>query len=151
MKEKISSYIFGFADKNGEPYDFHISDDLQSSRTWKSVEFKFSLPDSKYIIIWSQDGTKFGKKEVSSIVDYVEENMEEYMSKGEITNEGEEGTQSKISSMVTPSKDYLIIAYDRPILPQGNINWKNYADMISIYIEDMIKESIQGGNYSERI
>ena len=151
MKEKISSYIFGFADKDGEPYDFHISDDLQSNRTWESIEFKFSLPDSKYIIIWKQDGTKFAKKEVTSIVDYVKKDMEEYMSEGEITNEGEEGTQSKISTMMTPSKDYLIITYDRLILPQGNINWKNYADMISIYIEDMMEESIQGRNDSEQI
>ena len=151
MKEKISSYIFGFADKDGEPYDFHISDDLQSNRTWESIEFKFSLPDSKYIIIWKQDGTKFVKKEVTSIVDYVKKDMEEYMSAGEITNEGEEGTQNKISTMMTPSKDYLIITYDRLILPQGNINWKNYADMISIYIEDMMEESIQGRNDSEQI
>ncbi len=151
MKEKISSYIFGFTDIDGEPYDFHISDDLQSSRTWESVEFKFSLPHSKYILIWKQDGTKFGKKEANDIVEYVKEDMEEFMSEGEVVDKGKEGTQSKISSMMTPSNDYLIIGYDRLILPQGNINWKNYADMISIYIDDMIEESIQGGNDSERI
>ena len=151
LKKYSSSYIFGFADKDGEPYDFHISDDLQSGRTWESIEFKFSLPNSKYIIIWKQDGTKFSKKEVNDIVEYVKDDMQEYMSEGEIPNKGEEGTQSKINNMVTPSKDYLIIAYDRLLLPEGNINWKNYADMISIYIDDMVEESIQGLNDSERV
>ncbi len=151
MKEKISSYIFGFADKDGDPYDFHISDDLQSGRTWESIEFKFSLPHSKYIIIWKHDGTKFSKKEANDIVEYVNEDMEEFLPDGEIVDKGKEGTQSKINSMVTPSKDYLIIAYGRLILPEGNINWKNYADMISIDIEDMIEESIQGLSDSERV
>lgn len=151
MKKYSSSYIFGFADKDGKLYDFHISDDLQSVRTWESVEFKFSAPGAKYIIIWKQDGTKLGKKEANDIVDYVKDDMQEYMSEGEITNKIEESSHNKINSMVTPSNDYLIIAYNRLILPDGNINWKNYADMISIYVDGMIEESIQGLNDSERI
>lgn len=144
------SYIFGFVDKDGEPYDFHVSDDLQSIRTWESIEFKFSLPHSKYMLIWKSNGAKFSKKEANDIVDYVKDDLDEYMSELESSDKNEEN-QSKLNSMLTPSNDYLIIAYDRLILPKGNINWKNFADMISIYIDDMIDESVLGQNDSEQI
>ncbi len=151
MKEPALSYIFGFANKDGEVYDFHVSDDLQSSRTWESVEFKFSVPDSKYMLIWKRERTKFTKKEANDIVDYVNEDMEEYMNENEESDRGKEGSQTKISNILTPTNDCLIIAYDRLILPKGNINWKNYADMASILIDEMVEESIQGFNENEQI
>jgi hypothetical protein len=144
-----NSYIFGFVDRNGDPYDFHISDDLQSKRTWESIDFKFSLPESKYIFVWKRDRTKFTRKEANYVFDYVKEDMDEYMDNVKFSNEKD--TQSKITNILTPTKDCLIIAYDRIILPEGNINWKNYSDMISIYIDEMIEESIQGLNDSEQI
>lgn len=149
LERENLSYIFGFIDINGDPYDFHISDDLQSKRTWESIDFKFSLPESKYILVWKRDRTKFTRKEANHVFDYVKEDMDEYMDNVKFSNE--EDTQSKITNMLTPTKDCLIIAYDRMILPEGNINWKNYSDMISIYIDEMIEESIQGLNDSEQI
>lgn len=77
--------------------------------------------------------------------------MKEYMEDGEATKNDKERSQTKISSILTPTNDCLIIAYDRLILPKGNINWKNYADMTSILIDDMIEESVQGFNDSEQI
>lgn len=139
MKEKTSSYIFGFTDIDGEAYDFHISDNLQSRPTWESIESKFSLPNSKYMIIWKSDGTKFAKKEAQDIVSHVIDELEEFLNKIKSSDNNE---RNKINSMLTPSKDYLIIAYDRLILPQGNINWKNYADIVSFKIDDMIENSI---------
>ena len=149
--EKQIPYIFGFADKDGDVYDFHVSDDLQSSRTWESVEFKFSLPHSKYIFVWKRDRTKFTKKEANDLVDYVKEDMEEYMNENDEPEIGKEGSQTKISSILTPTSDCLIITYDRLILPKGNINWKNYADMTSVLIDEMIEESVQGFNENEQI
>ena len=119
MEEQIS-YIFGFADRNGEPYDFHVSDNLQSGRTWESIDFKFSLPDSKYILVWKRDRTKFTKRETDNVFNYVKGDMKEYMGDREVTKNEEEGSQTKISSILTPTNDCLIITYDRLILPKGN-------------------------------
>lgn len=151
LLEEQNSYIFGFADKNGELYDFHVSDDLKSRRTWESVEFKFSLPDSKYILVWKRNKAKFTKREANDMIDYVKEDMEEYMVEGKESKTEGEGSQTKISSMLIPTNECLIITYDRLILPTGNINWKNYVDILSISIDEMMEESIQGINDREQI
>ncbi len=71
-------------------------------------------------------------------------------------NEGDkesdiEGSQSTISSMLLPSKDCLIMCYDKLTLPAGNINWENFTDLISFEIDDMIENAIKGKNNSEKI
>ena len=150
----MDSYIFGFLDKNGEPYDYHISDDLRDRRTWESVDIKFSLPGSKYILIWRRDRKNFTKGEVNRLTNYVKDDMKEYMSEGsfESNNEEEmEGSQTKIISMLIPSKKCLVLAYDRLVLPSGNINWQFFADTISFMIDEMTEEAIQGRSDSEAI
>ncbi|MCE2506228.1 MAG: hypothetical protein J4F36_07135 [Nitrosopumilaceae archaeon] len=145
-----SAYIFGFLDKNGVSYDYHISDDLKDNRTWESIDFKFSLPDSKYILIWRRDREKITPSEAKKIFEYIKDDMEEFMF--ETTNEyAGEGSQTKISSMLLPTKDCLIISYDEFILPPGNINWKNFTDLVSFQIDDMIEDTIKGKNNSEKI
>jgi len=157
LKENQTEYIFGFIDKHGNPYDYHVSDDMNNIRTWESIEFKFSLPDSKYILVWRRDRNKISNSEANKIIDYVKDDMHEYMTETDyqfpegVESIEEEGSQSKISSMLLPSKDCLIIAYDRLTLPAGNINWKNFSDLISFQIDDMIEEAVNGNSDSEKI
>lgn len=138
MKEQ-KSHIFGFADRNGEPYDFHVSKDLQNKKTLESINFKFSLPQSKYVLIWKKDRTKFKKREVDEMVNYVKKVMSEFTDDGEKTINVEEN-KNELFSILLPTKECIIITYGRIILPEGNINWKNYADIVSISIDDMIEK-----------
>lgn len=144
MKRKNNSYIFGFVDEDGDPYDYHISDDLRDQRTWNSIDFKFSLPYSKYILIWRRDGKKFTKSETNYLIEYVTDDMKEYMSEGESDlKEGEDG-QTKIVDMLIPSKDCLVLAYDKIILPNGHTDWKGFSDLVSVVIDDMVETANQG-------
>jgi len=124
-------------DKNGKAYDFQILKELQSQKDLKLVNAKFSLSKSKYIIIWKNDRTKIAKKEVDNLLNFVKKAIEKHMEKRENTKNE---SQIDVSCSLIPTKDYLIIAYDRMILPEGNINWKNYADMASLLVDDMIEE-----------
>jgi hypothetical protein len=146
----MNSYIFGFLDKNGELYDYHVSDDLKEHRTWEAIDFKFSLPDSKYILVWRRDGKKIISSEAKKIRDYVEEDMKEYMMEGGGSID-EEGSQTKITDMLLPSKDCLVITYDRLILPTGYVNWKQFVDLAYFEVEEMMEESVEGKNDSEKI
>jgi hypothetical protein len=146
----MDSYIFGFFDKNGELYDYHISDDLKESRTWEAIDFKFSLPDSKYMLVWRRDGKKIISSEAKKIRDYVEEDMKEYMEEGREATD-EDGSQTKILDMLLPSKDCLVIVYDRLTLPKGYVNWKHFVDLMYFEVEEMIEDSVDGKNDSEKI
>jgi len=145
------SYIFGFVDKDGEPYDYHISDDMSDLRTWESIEFKFSLPASKYILVWRRDSKKFTKSLADNITKYVKDDMEEYMTEGSEDKVGEEGSQTKIVSMLLPSKKCLVLAYDGLALSSGNLEWGGFTDMVSSMIDDMAEKASQGFSDSEVI
>lgn len=151
---KKASYIFGFLDKDGKPYDYHISDDMSDRRTWESIDFKFSLPASKYILVWRRDRKNFTKRGADHITEYVKDDMEEYMTEGSFDSEdkiGEEGSQTKIVSLLLPSKKCLVLAYDRLILPEGNIDWGSFTDTVSFMIDEMVDEASQGFSDSEAI
>ena len=56
------SYFLAFGDNDGGISDVHISDDLRSMGTWEYIDMQFSLPYSKYILIWRRDGKKNNTK-----------------------------------------------------------------------------------------
>ena len=141
------SHIFGFVDNDGELYDYHISDDMGDRRTWQSIDFKFSLPASKYILVWRRDRKKFTKRLADNITKYVKDDMKEYLTEGSFDSEdkiGEEGTQTKIVSMLLPSKKCLVLAYDRLALASGNLEWEGFTDMVSSMVDDMAEKASQG-------
>ena len=146
---EIMSYAFGFANADGITYGYHMSDDLQDHVTWESVEFKFSMPDSQYLLIWRRDNKKMTDEESQRLVGYVKEDMEDFTSEG--TQSGP-GTQTKILHMLLPSRDYLVMAYDELALPDMCESWEEFA--YSIFDEvcgRSEKAADQGGGHNEKI
>ena len=145
--KEIVSYAFGFANPDGITYGYHMSDDLHDHVTWESVEFKFSMPYSQYLLIWRRDNKNMTDEESQRLVDYVKENMEGF------TSEGPPGSgYTKILHMLLPSRDYLVMAYDELTLPDGWESWEEFANSIFDEVCYMSEKAAdQRVGYNEKI
>ena len=120
-------YVFGFAEECGIAYGYHMSDSLQDPVTWESVEFKFSMPNSQYLLVWRRDNKKITDEESQMLVDYVKENMEDFTSQGEQSGPR---TQTKILHMLLPSREYLVMSYGELVLPGEYEDWEDFASSV---------------------
>ncbi len=141
-------YVFGFADKHGIVYDYHMSDSLQDLATWESVEFKFSAPVSQYLLVWRRDNKRITDEESQALVRYVKENMEEFTSEGE---QSDSGWHTKILHMLLPSKEYLIMSYDELVLPEVHENWEDFTGSVFYDVWARIEGTAEQEGHSEKI
>lgn len=127
-----NSYLFGFLDSEGILYDQYLADDLEDSPTWDVIDFKFSLPHSKYLLIWRRDGKKLSKIEAEHLTKYVRDDMKEFMSEPLFSDNsivvGEEGTQTIIRKKLLPSRDCLVLSYDTMDLPEWVSDWTELVE-----------------------
>ena len=137
------SYLFGFLDSDGFLYDHYLADDLKESQTWDAIDFKFSLPNSKYLLIWKRNGKKLSKIEADHLTKYVRDDMKEFMCEPIMSDSsiiaGEEGTQTMIRKKLLPSKDCLILAYDTLDLPMWADDWNEVAEEIKPLIFERLE------------
>ena len=142
------SYVFGFAEKHGITYGYHMSDFLQDPVTWKSVEFKFSTPNSQYLLVWRRDNKKITDEESQILVDYVKEDMEDFTSEGEQSGPR---TCTKILHMLLPSRECLVMAYDELVLPEEYESWEDFTGSAFYDVWDLSENAVEQGGYDEKI
>lgn len=145
---KDTAYGFGFANKDGIVDGYHMSDNLHDGITWESVEFKFSGPSSQYLIVWRRDNQNMTEEEIQHLVDYVVEDMEDYTSEGTETGVG---TWTKLLHMTSPSKEYLIMAYDKLTIPEQHDSWEEFASNVFDDVYDRVEEGTKHEGYDEKI
>ena len=145
---KNVSYGFGFADKYGIAFSYHMADGLHDNRTWESVEFKFSMPHSQYLLVWRRDYKKITDEESQMLVDYVKEDMEDFTSQGEQSGPG---TQTKIMHLLLPSREYLVMAYDELAVPGEYESWEEFAYFVFDEVCDLSDNAAKQGGYDEKI
>lgn len=139
------AYIMAFADEDGEPYDFHLTDDLKSHGTWESIDFRFSLPHSYFILIWRRDGKKFTPTEANYVAKYIRDDMKDFMSDGDPDIK----YQAKILRKMVDSDRCLIVAYDRMKLPEQYEDWKEFAVYMKEFAEEQATEISKLGSQHE--
>ena len=119
------SYFLVFGNDNGSIHDVHISDDLRSMGTWEYIDINFSLPYSKYILIWRRDGKKITRKNADVLFKYIKDDMEEFAMEGRY----EGGTsQVSIRRKLPRDHDCFILAWDKMLLPENYSTWTEFLD-----------------------
>lgn len=138
--------MMAFADKDGEPYDFHLTDDLKSHGTWESIDFKFSLPHSYFILIWRRDEKKFTPTEANYVAKYIRDDMKDFMSDGDPDTK----FQAKILRKMVDSDRCLIVAYDKMKLPEQYEDWEEFADSMNEFAKEQAIEISKSDSQHER-
>ena len=137
------SYFFAFGDNDGNINDVHISDDLQSIGTWEYIDMHFSLPHSKYILIWRRDHKKITRKNADVLFKYIKDNMKEFSMEGVDENatgvhDDENGGQVHIRRKLTRDHDCLILAWDKMALPEQFSTWTEFLSWAYDLMENEI-------------
>jgi len=137
-----------FADEGGEPYDLHLTDDLQSYGTWEAIDFKFSLPHSNYILIWRRDGKKFTPRESKYVTKYVRDDMKDFISDGD--SDAKEKWHYKVTMKMVDNDSCLILAWDKMKLPEQYDIWGEFSFFIRDFLDENIDEISKPGSLHER-
>lgn len=136
----MPEYMFGFADRNGDPYDYHISDDLDSHVTWNGVELKFADPRAWYLFVWRRDGGEFDAFDVDRMAGFLAENMSEFMSEAD-------PAQAGLAHELLPNRTCLVFSYGRTVSipdvisgssgPCGNLTrWEVFESDVYMHVLD---------------
>lgn len=137
-----------FADEDGEPYDLHLTDDLQSYGTLEAIDFKFSLPHSNYILIWRRDGKKFTSQESKYVTKYVRDDMKDFISDGD-PGDGEKW-HYKVAMKMIDEGSCLILAWDKMKLPEQYDGWDEFSFVMNEFANEESEEISKPGSLHER-
>lgn len=137
-----------FADEDGEPYDLHLTDDLQSYGTLEAIDFKFSLPHSNYILMWRRDGKKFTSQESKYVTKYVLDDMKDFISDGD--PDAEEKWHYKVTMKMADEGSCLILAWDKMKLPEQFDSWDEFSFVMNEFANEESEEISKPGSLHER-
>ncbi len=137
-----------FADEDGEPYDLHLTDDLQSHGTWEAIDFKFSLPHSNYILVWRRDGKKFTPRESKYVTKYVRDDMKDFIS--DVDPDAKEKWHYKVAMKMADKGSCLILAWDKMKLPEQYDGWDEFSFFMKDFVDENIDEISKPGSLHER-
>lgn len=137
-----------FADEDGEPYDIHLTDDIQSYGTLEAIDFKFSLPHSNYILIWRRDGKQFTPRESKYVTKYVRDDMKDFINDGD--PDAKEKWHHKIAMKMVDYDSCLILAWDKMKLPDQYENWKEFSFFMNEFANEESEEISKPGSLHER-
>lgn len=138
----VEQYVFGFMSSRGTPYDYHISDDLKSGRTWEAINIKFSLPNSQYVFVWRRDKEEFKEYEVKYLAKYLSDDMRDFMDESRKSN----ASHAKLLYKWRPSKKCIVFAYDDMGIPSPFLHPKyELTDVSTEMIWDYLERSAYDG------
>jgi len=124
MPKQDNAYIMTFVAHDGGIYAVHPTDDLKSAGTIEYIDFKFTLPHSYYIFVWRRDRKNFTAKEAETVRKFVEWDMEDFINSGD----EDQDAYCKVVKKLTMNKNCLILAWDKMILPEDELDWSSFVD-----------------------
>lgn len=140
----------GFADDNGDVYDVHITDDIESHGTWEYIDFKFSLPASWCIMIWRRDGKKFTPMEVNYVTKYVRNDMSDFIDEGKMNDDKNDRWHYRILKKLVDQNSCLVLMWDDLDLPLEYDKWSDMVCELKEIVMEHVKDISKPGSLHDR-